>query len=448
MPETKPLTRTFLLSLPLLMAAIWLALWALVRMERSQLIARLNATVTYGSIDEASLAMRQLARLPDPPADPFVVAAASPTYAVAREAQLAIADILRNWQRQLRVGRDADEVVTQVLRLAKSLDQHRDSFSQRDFPWLVKTTQRMVRLANSASTPEENGLACHCESLFAYLSSPIIEPPIATLTPVVATISTASATTDFRLGANHSSVFGGETAISDIRPAISSDAAPGNVFTLPPQSAYQAIVAASDPSAADPTDSDNVVADPPQTDWNPNWTRPVFEPTPVARRTAPSVESRLIVRGAASPIPVVDTMDTTSAISKPLAAIDTRTLFERWHSGDAETRRSLQLELARRGFGVPDDELLRLLLSLSAADRIQLVDRVLATPGANAKAWLMMLADDADADVRLAAVTVMATSRDPELIEKAWQTAIHDRDPRVARLSERLRTRRSNEQRR
>jgi hypothetical protein len=38
-------------------------------------------------------------------------------------------------------------------------------------------------------------------------------------------------------------------------------------------------------------------------------------------------------------------------------------------------------------------------------------------------------------------VTIMAASNDP-LIEKAWQVAIRDRDPRIAGLAERLRERR------
>ena len=68
---------------------------------------------------------------------------------------------------------------------------------------------------------------------------------------------------------------------------------------------------------------------------------------------------------------------------------------------------------------------------------------LLAMPGVGAKAWLMLLADDADAEVRLAAVTVMATSNDSQLLEKAWQVALHDQDPRIAGLAERLRDRRS-----
>jgi hypothetical protein len=41
----------------------------------------------------------------------------------------------------------------------------------------------------------------------------------------------------------------------------------------------------------------------------------------------------------------------------------------------------------------------------------------------------------------------MATSDDAQLIEKAWQVSIRDRDPRIAGLAGRLRERRETVQR-
>ena len=79
---------------------------------------------------------------------------------------------------------------------------------------------------------------------------------------------------------------------------------------------------------------------------------------------------------------------------------------------------------------------------------MRLVNDVLIEPGVDARPWLMLLADDADADVRLLAVTIMATSSDSTLVEKAWQVSIRDRDPRIAGLAGRLRERRADAQRR
>ena len=73
---------------------------------------------------------------------------------------------------------------------------------------------------------------------------------------------------------------------------------------------------------------------------------------------------------------------------------------------------------------------------------------MLTEPGIDARPWLMLLADDVDADVRLLAVTIMATSDDAGLIEKAWHVSIRDRDRRIAGLASRLRERRGTAQRR
>jgi hypothetical protein len=79
---------------------------------------------------------------------------------------------------------------------------------------------------------------------------------------------------------------------------------------------------------------------------------------------------------------------------------------------------------------------------------MRLVDNVLAQPGGGSEAWLLLLAADSDPDVRLFAITFMATSNNTALVEKAWQAAIRDHDPRVADLAIRLRERRESPLRR
>jgi hypothetical protein len=108
----------------------------------------------------------------------------------------------------------------------------------------------------------------------------------------------------------------------------------------------------------------------------------------------------------------------------------------------------LEEELTHRGFGRLSARLVERLFSDDAEDRLRLVDDLLIEPGIDARPWLMLLADDYDADVRLLTVTIMATSNDSTLIEKAWQVAIRDRDPRIAALADRLRERRDTAERR
>ena len=143
-------------------------------------------------------------------------------------------------------------------------------------------------------------------------------------------------------------------------------------------------------------------------------------------------------RKVASPIPVDGPNTPVANSTDPWATIDSHALLERWLAAKGTTKKQVERELKRRGFGVLRSDVVRLALSDDSAARTQLVHDLLALPGVGAKAWLMFLADDRDVEVRLAAVTVMATSKDSQLLEKAWQVALHDRDPRIAGLVERL----------
>jgi hypothetical protein len=135
--------------------------------------------------------------------------------------------------------------------------------------------------------------------------------------------------------------------------------------------------------------------------------------------------------------------DTPSA-GEPLADVDSRELLRRWLDIDGADVIAIEEELTKRGFGMLTARLVQQFVSDDTQDRLQLVDEVLIEPGVDARPWLLLLAEDADADVRLAAVTIMATSGDKALIENAWQATIRDRDPRIAAMAVRLRERRAN----
>ena len=52
--------------------------------------------------------------------------------------------------------------------------------------------------------------------------------------------------------------------------------------------------------------------------------------------------------------------------------------------------------------------------------------------------WLLRLTQDSDAEVRLAALTLLATTGDPTMLNRVQQIARQDRDPVVQRKIERL----------
>ena len=293
--------------------------------------------------------------------------------------------MLRKWQGQAKSPRGAARVATRIERLASALDAERDSLSALDYPWLAKTTEKILRLANSAPPENALDLALHCESLLETASAPRAD--LQNIVPV------ASA------------------AIDD---------APAAIFNPPSRLALESIVPEAERSG-----TQNIDVPQTQAKAAPNrLPRPFDRDGDTARKVA-------------SPIPV-DGLDAAATNSTdPWATIESRALLERWLAAKGTTKKQIERELQRRGFGALRSDVVRLALSDDTAGRAQLVHDLLALPGVGAKAWLMLLADDRDAEVRLAAVTVMAMSKDSQLLEKAWQVALHDRDPRIAGLVER-----------
>jgi hypothetical protein len=388
--EAKPLRWSFLLTFSIVLVAIWVVVSVFAHSQRSRLVDELVVVVARGTEKEAKAALRQMVHMPDPPVESFAIAATSPSRPVARQAQDSICELLRKWQGQAKSPRGAARVAIRLERLASALDAERDALTALDYPWLAKTTEKILRLANTAPPENALDLALHCESLLETASAPRAD--LQNIVPV---------------------------ASADI------DEAPAAIFSPPSRLALESIV-----SEAEPSEIQNVDVPSPQENITPN------------RLPRPFDRDGGTARKVASPIPVDQSDSPVPNVLDPWATIDSRALLERWLAAKGATKTQVERELQRRGFGHLRSDVVRLALSDDGAARSRLVQDLLAMPGVGAKAWLMLLADDRDAEVRFAALTVMATSKDRQLLEKAWQVALHDRDPRIAGLAERLKERR------
>jgi len=95
-------------------------------------------------------------------------------------------------------------------------------------------------------------------------------------------------------------------------------------------------------------------------------------------------------------------------------------------------------ELERRGFGARELALAKCLSDPRPEVRRKLAETLPSMAGVDAGMWLRWLGRDENPDVRLAAVSVMATTRDPALLRQVEQMAAGDPDPRVRRAAERV----------
>jgi hypothetical protein len=284
-------------------------------------------------------------------------------------------------------------------------------FPTRDYAWLAKTTESIVRLANAAPPQDAPGLAVHCESLLALTNSHARSTPAA-IVPVATT---------------------------------AADLAPDSVFNPPSRMAMQSIISDDQESDEDvepsptPSDDDDDDVAP---DYPLRWSQPGINDSSRVPLPPSFYRRHRTDADAASPIPTVVASPAQPIAIDPWAKIDSRLLLDRWLAVGGTPKLQIARELERRGFGTLRADVVRLAVSNDTSGRVQLVHDLLDLPGAGTKAWLLLFADDANAEVRLAAVTVMATSNDAQVLEKAWQVALHDRDPRIAGLADRLRDRR------
>jgi len=191
LPEPNPLRWTFLLHCSIVIFAIWGVIYTLAHVERAHYCGELAACIAHGPEDEAVAALRQMARLPDPPLETFVVAAASPTRVVARQAQDTVDELLREWRCQLKSDHGACRIAARLERLAAALDAQRESVSPLDYSWLGMTAETILRLSESAPSIDAIDLAVHCDSLLTTAEGNHIDIDLDVVPVVSATISGA-----------------------------------------------------------------------------------------------------------------------------------------------------------------------------------------------------------------------------------------------------------------
>jgi hypothetical protein len=432
-----------MLSFSLAVATIWLGFAAVASRQRSQIIDQLTAQIIGGNREGSLAAIRALASAPRPLLEPIVRAAASPNRTLAEGSQQAITDLVEQWRLQSESGRNQNIVASGLDELAAALDENCKSFSATDAPWLTHIASAILRLANRALPDADLELTMHCEALLAAARQtrvPATSVRSAQDIPSAETTNAAAHVDGSTLDSPKDVAYRETRVISAGSSATPSAAE--NAFSAPPQSAYQTITAA-EPSAPDRA----AAAQSP--DKEARWAWPAINEAKADRETEESSGPAQSNSSAGNSSRIAARfVETTSPTPDSLKSVDSRALLQRWLSVDKSAQGQLDLELARRGLGKPSVEIARVLFSDRVEDRIRLVQQIMTAPGINASAWLQLFTEDEDANVRLAAITLMSTSNNPSLKEQAYQATLHDRDPRVADLAGRLRDRRDGVERR
>jgi hypothetical protein len=113
------------------------------------------------------------------------------------------------------------------------------------------------------------------------------------------------------------------------------------------------------------------------------------------------------------------------------AQTDIMELARQLRSDDQKAANEALLELQRRGFNEVQLEVARQLFDPDPEIRRQLVRTLPQLRSVNSTPWLFWLCHDTDPEVRLLAVTLLATTNDPTILAQVEGIARADSDPRV-----------------
>ncbi len=456
--------RSSLYTLPIVVVIGFSTVAGLAAWQRSDVIAELVDQIAHGEKAEAAAAVRQLAAISNPPLEVLVDAASSDERATAEAAQVALNRLLSQWKQQLDDHQRTGRIAAQLTELAKYLATQRRAFTQADYPWLADTTHQVLTLANRCPAKKTPLVARHCDEILSAIDASEVSGTVRNapkpLQPAdknkpISSAADSPESNQQRLeqefskfpapfiNAQSGGADGANSSQSNGLQTLPSDDARARPNGRPlPNSELQNAETADEHADTGNASGDGTQIPDRDASHRPAWSLPMLRMQPQSPATP------LVANNAPrQPKPL-----SAEAINTAIPSESVRGLLERWliafDNGNGADRPKLEALLAARGFKQLPEKLVRAYLTADDTSRAQLLDRVFAEPKIDSRPWLALLAEDENADVRLSAVTMMATSSDAGLVEKAWQVSIRDRDPRIADLASRIRERRDSTLRR
>lgn len=119
-------------------------------------------------------------------------------------------------------------------------------------------------------------------------------------------------------------------------------------------------------------------------------------------------------------------------IDAPLGTFDDRSVMHWLGSEHRELRLKARDELIRRGFREQELSIATQIVSGDRQTRLALVDAISRYDRIDPRPWLLMLLDDESRDVKLRAISVLATMNDPSVLQRLRIRVTEERDPTVA----------------
>ncbi len=423
-----------------MLAVGWLVAPTLSSWHSGRLADRLVERIADAKDTQVKVPLRQLADLGETAIEPLVVAAASDRASVAAIARQIIDEKLATWEMLAEApqrGTLGTDSASNVAKLATSLASQIENFGPAGQQWTERLALAMIDLTDRLPVQQSQVVLAQCSRVLAFV--PPRGPRLRTLTPR----SKIAADFDSEFDANKftapapklesltRSSEGALEILARIQPGVPTEAFRSQQHFAMPKITTPKIVQGSPVSESTSTELSWL----PQQNGTVNLQPPPFASAPSENRLTfvpkPAGSVRGVVVDVPGPQDMADRADT-------LRQLTSEELLLRLGMSNFYEAGIVRVVLGERGYADAELALRQRFTSSLAAERKRLVEEVSRLPAVASRRMLRWLLGDESGDVRLQALTALATTRSPDLTQLARDLALRDDDPRVAKLASRL----------
>ncbi len=387
--------------------------------QQRRIAYRLVAKLEQTESDNSRVVLRQIASLGNSSIGALVAAAASEQADVALQARQIIDEMLGTWKTTAEANTEFDLGVPTRL-LAQALAEQITRFGPLGQQWSSDLALQLVEIAEQVPAEDATFILADCSLVLERV------PAVGTRMRTIGEPRTSAAVLESHFSTRD-------------QPDLALLSIPSEQAIASPPSKPTVVADAVTKSPSQGTDFPGPFSRPLQVNPQKSPLESTIESLPTkpefnTDRPPDVTELEISSRSLIEP-PAPDEMESQIAAMRTQS---TRALLERLAVADFFATGAIRLVLYDRGITDEELSLVERLLSSDPADRLRLVQDLKVLPARTARRWLRELLGDDNAEVRLQALTALATSNDPKLVGLAREMAVSDQDARVSELAARI----------
>ena len=406
----------------------WLTAPRLSHWYSVRLADRLTMRIAAAEDVEVKVLLHQLASLGEPALESLVVGAASQREVVSSLSRQIIDEKLAAWEFSTKagfVGSHAQQLNDTAAVLATALAVHAKELGPAGKQWAEQLAMRLIDLAGSLPGRQTQIVLESCDRVLSAV--PPRGPRFRTVTSFAENLPPPM-----------------PRELKSPQPAIepltrASDGALDILARLKPGDNLEFRNRLTRVESL-PEKLPRAVASPSELHWSSSGKKVSDTPPPFATAPLPTIPKSTAQPNAGVNSSVVDVPNPREMeeLEQELRQYTTDKLLIRLRKARYFEAGLLRRVLGKRGYSEAEVSLMLRLQSPDVAERLQLVEDASTLSATATRRLLRRLLEDDHGDVRLRALTALATTNSPEIVEVARELALQDDDPRVAELASRL----------